>query len=305
MQVLNDLTICPIQVRRPVVLTIGSFDGLHLGHQKLFEECRNLAKGGSIVCLTFSNHPSDILKTNNKEQLIYTSAKKEELLETEGVDILYFVSFTPELASISYQKLLKMIQEEVSFDFLVLGKGAKIGYRAEGNEEAIQRLSLEMGFEIVYIEHLRHEKEIVSSTLIRQLIKEGNIKKASFLLGKPYTISGIVKPGTQASSLTGFPTGNIPIDTLCTPPQGVYAAYVTIKGGRYKGVINLGTAPTINLKKKHVLEVHVLDFNENLYDVDVEVELYSFIREEKKFDSVNDLKEQIEKDVQMASSLLS
>ncbi len=272
-------------------LTIGTFDGVHLGHQAIL-------KSVDFV-VTFSNHPQTILCGQPPEALNFLSHKLQ-LIKQMGVKTILTIPFTQEIAEMSAEAFLLQIKKQLSFTHLLLGHDAAIGRRREGTAKHLFNLSQKLGFTLDYYPPFKVEGEIVSSSLIRQLITQGEFRRAEIFLGRPYSISSTVQKGAEKGGIIGFRTANIDLDNICTPPKGVYAIRAILQGQVFNGIANLGVAPTIQNRKTAVLEAHLFDFTEDLYGMDIEIIFVDFIRNEKQFSSVEELKAQIQRDIPIA-----
>lgn len=287
------------------VFTIGNFDGIHLGHQKILTEVQRLAqeeKATSVV-MTYRNHPSELFCPESPTPKLLTLVQKIEIFKQMGIDVLIAVEFTQKLSNYSAEEFLELIKEKIDFSYLVLGKGASLGKNQEGKEDMLKLLGKKHNYKLQIVDKLQHEKTIISSTLIRKLVSDGDLNKANQLLGRPFTIQATVMTGESRGRLMGFPTANMELTDLCHPPSGVYTVQVYLEGHSYQGVANLGIAPTFDERKKPLLEVHLIDFQGNLIGKTLEVAFLQYIRKEKKFSSKEALQEQIQKDISFAQSL--
>jgi len=264
-------------------LTIGNFDGVHLGHQRILERLKQLSKKPTVF--TFSNHPSEILRETSKP-LLSTIEHKIALLKKFGVETI-IEPFTEEFSKQTPEEFLS----KLDFSHLVLGHDAAFGHKREGQKEELQRLSRKMGFSLEYIEPVHYQDRAISSSYIRSVIEKGDFLTASHLLSRPYSIQGRVIRGAGRGFL--YPTANIDVSTLCLPPLGVYS----VRLNDQMGIANLGVAPTFGERQK-LLEVHLLDFDGNLYDQMVEIVFLRFIRVERKFASKEALAIQIKEDIE-------
>lgn len=277
-----------------IALTIGNFDGVHLGHQLILETLNSVAD--HTIVITYNNHPREILGQQTIP-LIYTNEHKMRLLEQYGVDIVFSLDFTKEFSQQSAEEFLSSLKQLIPFNFIILGDDARIGKKQSGTPEAIDIVAKTLNFNYQYITRLRHNDNIISSTTIRQLISEGNIDQASSLLGRRYSIQGNVIHGAHRGKELGFPTANIDVSKLCLPPLGVYEVTLIDGDQQYHAIANLGRAPTIYNDKAACLEVHIPNTNVDLYDHNVEVVFHRFIRPEKRFSSLEELKQQINLDI--------
>lgn len=291
---------------KPVALTIGNFDGVHLGHQAVLSRLKQIAKseGGTCAAITFENHPSKILRPKHAVESLCTLSHKVRLIEELGIDHLFLIPFTRDLARLSADAFLKQIRQFFDFYHLVLGSDAAFGRDKHGDIETINKISKDENFFVEYLPAVKAGAMIVSSTHIRSALVHGDFATVCRLLGRPYSIYSKVIPGTRNGRAIGFPTANLRVDGLCLPPFGVYTVWLLHKGNRYPGVANLGRAPTLKQEKTPTLEVHIFNYQDALYDEDVEVEFVAHLRAEQKFPSVEALQLQIRKDIQEAKKLL-
>jgi riboflavin kinase/FMN adenylyltransferase len=297
MEVIEGLNHC--LAAPPGALTIGNFDGVHLGHQYLFSQLRQAAQTNraQTTVLTFLNHPHEILKPDFTLARICSLEQKIQLIEAQGIDRLVLVKFTPEFSNQTPEQFVNLLQRYVPFHTLILGANAVFGKNREGRREKIEQLATQMHFKVTYLEKLHVEGLPVSSSVIRQFIQSGNLQQASEMLGRRYSIYRPVVPGKKIGQTLGFPTLNIDIQGLCLPPQGVYAVKLKQNGVLYPAVANLGIAPTVRQDKRLTLELHVME--NKIVDVTrfVEVIFFEYIRPERQFESIEDLKRQIRQDI--------
>ncbi len=292
------------------VITIGNFDGVHIGHQALFHATIEKAHeiGGISVAMTFEPHPLRVLKPNGHPPLITLYEQKCELIGRTGMDVLICIPFSRKFASISARSFVAdLLVARIGAKAIVVGKDYTFGRNREGNLDLLRRLSSEMGFELVvldWIQSLNGTAGRISSTRIRELVQQGRVDQARRLLGRWYQIRGTVARGrNRGGKLLGFPTANINLyDELC-PKMGIYAVTVEHDGRTYGGVANIGYSPTFG---DHIftVEVHIFDFDREIYGQPIRVNFIKRLRDEKKFSSVRELSRQIEKDVRHARRLL-
>lgn len=297
----------PLDPLPPVALTIGNFDGVHRGHVEMLKKLRTEAKKRHLLAsaITFQNHPSTILNPGTTPLLICTQEHKKRLLRDAGIDLLYSLPFTKEIAEQTPEDFISHLQSTQPFDLLLLGSDATIGKNRTGTQEHLQSLAQKYGFELEYFPDLTHEGARISSRRIRECIQQGCLKEASFLLGRPYSINGVVIQGQGRGAGLGFHTANVAVEGLCTPPFGVYAVKVHHKEQIYSGVANLGKAPTVREDAPPLLEVHLFDTHLDLYHLHIEVEFHAYLRPEMRFSSLEALKSQIQKDVESVKKMLS
>jgi riboflavin kinase/FMN adenylyltransferase len=293
--------------RKAQILTIGNFDGVHLGHLAVLQRVRALAQqtNAEISLLTFSNHPSEILRPQEPTKLLCTLAHKIHLLETNHIDHLLLLPFTNYLAKHSADSFVERIRQFVPFTHLILGHDATLGRDRQGNRLVMQSLAEMWGFEIQYLEEYRYEGLTVSSTSIRKLVLEGNLKKASSLLGRPYSIYSTISRGLGKGRQIGYPTANIEVQGLCLPPFGVYAVEIKYNGETLPGIANLGFAPTIRQDNIPLLEVHALANQIEFSDIPIEIVFQTYIRPEQQFKTIDALRSQIQKDIEQVKAYQS
>jgi len=289
----------------PLVLTIGNFDGMHRGHRAVLQKVHQLVgTEGQAIVMTFSNHPSTVLRADQPTLLICHLAHKLRLIESYPVDTLILLPFTRYLAQHSAASFVERVRQFIPFSHLVLGHDATLGRDRQGSRFIMQGLGEEWGFHVHYLEEYRFEGHPVSSTRIREAIQQADFELVSDLLGRPHSISGLVIAGKGKGKEIGYPTANLDVTGLCLPPLGVYAIDVIIKEKTYLGIANLGVAPTVKENALPVLEVHLFDWSDSLYDESIEVIFKQMIRPERHFDSIEQLREQIEQDIQKAKHIL-
>lgn len=279
-------------------VALGVFDGVHIAHQKIFDDVISKSKKyGSTPCvITFSNHPQNVLGEKKIENIISVE-KKLELFEKFGIEAVVMLEFTTGMASLPADDYLKMIAESLHPASITLGFNHSFGACKRGNGEFLKKHEPLYGYETAVIEPVNFEGHIVSSSLIRNLLTEGNISLANKMLGRDFSVEGKIVTGAQKGRTIGFPTINLKLaDGLIAPKNGVYGGYVRVCGEVYKAAINVGHAPTFNYSEEIVVEAHLFDFSKDVYFEHAEVFFTKHIRDEKKFSSVDELKENISKD---------
>lgn len=287
------------------VLTIGNFDGVHRGHKAVLAGLKETAARhqARIAVLTFSNHPSMVLTPERPVPLLCTINHKIRLLEQEQIDLLIIVPFTREFSEQSAETFLLQLRKAIPFTSLVLGSDATLGKNRIGGQETVRQLSKSLEFEATYISDITMDGARVSSSQIRELVKRGQLQQAGNYLGRTFSIYGTVRSGSGRGLKIGFPTANISVEGLCLPPLGVYAVTLKHDSQTYYGVANLGIAPTMRNDQKPLFEVHIFDHSSDLYGQNVEAVFNGYIRPEKRFESIEQLREQIAKDIQAAKLL--
>lgn len=286
-------------VHHSLALTIGNFDGMHRGHHAVLRHAQSLVgQEGEVIVLTFSNHPSEVLKPQQPTKLLCTPAHKIQLLQEFGIKTIVHLPFTHYLAQHSARSFIEHIRQFIPFSHLVLGHDATLGRDRQGNRMVMQTLGMEWGFNVHYLEEYRYEGKPVSSTFIRKALQSGDFDQAEELLGRPYSIYTSVNIGKGKGKQLGFPTANLDVTGLCLPPFGVYAVEVLYCYKQFQGIANLGIGPTIRDDTKPILEVHLFENNQDLVGHYLEVIFKGFIRPEQKFPNVRALCQQVLKDIE-------
>lgn len=299
MKIWTDIT--AFSAKNPVV-TIGSFDGVHLGHKKILHQLKELAKQvqGETVLITFSPHPASVLHPERPFVLLTTLDEKIELLKMYGIDHLLIINFTKEFSQIPYDEFVgSFLKKEVGVHTFLVGYDNKIGKNKAGDFQNLEKLSHKYGFYIEKSNQLLLKDEKLSSTQIRKLLSNGELCKASEFLGYPYVLSGKVVKGQNVGSKLGFPTANIaPPENKFIPANGVYAIKVRFEKKYYAGMLNIGFRPTIKDENREipVIEAHLFAFNRQIYGQHIEIFIIKKLRNEQKFSSLDDLRLQLQKD---------
>lgn len=285
-----------------IVAVLGNFDGIHKGHQLLLHKAIDIAKKEGIksAIFTFNPHPSFVLSGKDPVGLIYTNEEKEMIMEKEGIDYYIELEFTKESASISSKQFIEdIIIKKLNAQVIVIGSDYRFGKNRSGDYKMLVEYSENHDFDVVVIHKLKYGNKIIGSTWIRGLILEGNLEMANELIGRPFLIKGKVMKGNQIGTNTiGFPTANIiPNKSKLLPPNGVYISNVNYKNRTYMGITNIGVKPTV---EGHTLtvETHIIDFNQNIYGEEIQVNLYHYLRPEKKFENIEALRKQISTDIE-------
>ena len=294
------------------VLTIGNFDGVHIGHQALFHQVIEKADalGGTSVAITFDPHPIRVLKKNGHPPLITLYEQKKELIEKSGVDVLIRIPFTTEFADITAKAFVEdILFNRIGMKAIVIGQDYTFGKNREGNLDLLREYGQRLGFEVIvagWIEHSSHaDVGRISSTRIRELVTEGAVDEAHKMLGRDYQVRGSVEGGrNRGGKLLGFPTANIKLtDELC-PKAGVYAVTVECQDKTCEGVANIGYSPTFD-DNLFTVEVHILEFDADIYGQTISVNFVKRIRDEVKFANISELTDQIQKDIATTHDILS
>ena len=283
------------------IVTTGTFDGVHYGHQKIINRLHELAKqyDGESVIITFFPHPRLVLfPEDNDLKLINTLDEKIELLEKSGIDHLLIIPFTKEFSRLSSLEFIQQILvDKIGTKKLVIGYDHHFGKNREGSFEHLKHYSTEYGFDVEEIPEQDINDVAVSSTKIRNAILEGNVTVANNYLGYKFNLRGIVKKGDQIGRTLGFPTANISLaeSYKIIPADGIYAVNVFLNNQKLQGMLYIGDRPTVNGKSK-VIEVNIFDFSSDVYDQELKVEFLHYIRGDKHFNSLDELKIALAKD---------
>ena len=306
-QGLNDI----LQPFKRAVVTIGNFDGVHIGHQALFYEVieRAHAIDGTSIAITFEPHPLRVLNRNASPPLITIFEQKVELIERSGLDVLISIPFTLEFAAISAPRFVEdLLVRKIGMKAIVVGEDYAFGKNREGDIELLSALAPRLGYEVVVTGMIRTVKNTldrISSTAIRELVQAGEMAQAGRMLGRHFQLRGTVVTGRdRGGKLLGFPTANLKLEDELCPKTGIYAVAVEIEDRLLQGVANIGYSPTFD-DMQFTVEVHILDFNEMIYGRKIRVNFIKRIRDEAKFASLAALKAQIAADVEAARRLLA
>lgn len=294
-----------IKNTEPCCLALGNFDGVHKGHQELISKAVKTAKKHEIksAVFTFSNHPRNTIAGKKPVENIIYNEEKAELIEALGVDYLFDIPFTEDIQTMDAVDFVeKLIVDKFKAAETFCGFNYKFGYKAGGNVKVLRTCAKEMGFTANVVNPVTVDGEVVSSTLIRGLVKSGEVDECFKYLGRNYSIGGEVVVGNRLGRTLGFPTSNIMIDeNMITPPNGVYVTNAIYNGTTYPSITNVGVKPTIGQYKKN-METHIFNFNKELYGKHIKIEFLKMTREEVKFLNVEELSAQIAKDCQEAKA---
>lgn len=290
------------------VITLGSFDGLHLGHQNLLKETKDLAKklGVRPLVVTFDPHPRQVLQPESSFKLLTTLEEKLNLISELGFEEVAIIPFTKNLAEWDPELFVqKYIVDNLRAKGVVVGFNFRFGKQRKGDVELLTNLGKKYNFTVKVVEAVFIDGLKISSSLIRGLLEKGSIELANKLLGRPYFLIGKVIKGKGRGKILGYPTANLSIsDAKLIPLCGVYAVWITLRGEKFKGAMNIGKNPTFD-EKNLSIEVYIFDFNSEIYGERIKVELINYVRGEKKFPSPEALKLQIEKDCQKIRQVLA
>jgi riboflavin kinase/FMN adenylyltransferase len=289
------------------VITIGSFDGIHLAHKALFEETKKLANLLNVkpVVVSFDPHPRTVLFPESNLKLLTTLEEKLYLLSLLEIENLVLIPFTKTLSELSHDLFVQeYIVDKIKAKGIIVGSNFRFGKFRKGDVDYLNKVAKKYNFIVKAIPPVMLNGVIISSSAIRNLIEKGNIESANELLGRPYLIMGKVIKGKGRGKEIGYPTANLEVSPLkLLPPSGVYAVWVILNGEKLKGALNIGKRPTFG-EKEISIEVHIFNFNKNIYGKTLKIEIIKRIRDEKKFPSIENLKIQIEKDCKLIDEIL-
>jgi len=293
---------------RHVVLTIGNFDGVHIGHQKIFANVRESAEaaGGTAMAVTFDPHPLKIITPERRVRILTPFAEKARLMEFFGIDVFLSLHFDREFANMTPDDFIRnVIVDRIGAKEVIVGHNYSFGRGKKGGTSLLRRKSRKYGFSFRVIRYARLYGEVASSSRIRSLIARGRVCESSWLLGRPYMIEGMVVKGAgRGGSMLGVPTANIETNNELVPKEGVYAVKACLKERVLDGVINIGRNPTFG-EQSVSYEVHLFDVSENILGENLRVNFVDRIRDEKRFRDVKMLHDSIMRDIARAKEILS
>lgn len=292
----------------PLVIALGNFDGIHLGHQEVIKLAEKISKEENIpsAVYTFSPHPLKVIKPAIAPDYLLSESQKIELVSKLGIDYYLQQEFTSTFSQLEYRRFVEeYLIKGLQVKHIVVGEDFKFGSGGMGSLEKLRGLAMEYKFSITGIKNVEEHGNRVSSTLIRKLISLGKVKEVPEYLGRYYRLRGQVIHGfRRGKKIVGYPTANLkPAVNYVLPARGVYACYVYYQAEKYKGIVNFGVNPTFS-NDKYSIEVHIYNFNKNIYGEDLCIELVDFIRGEMTFASIKQLSEQIKEDILYTDRLL-
>ena len=292
---------------RDTVLTVGVFDGVHLGHQHLIEQVKAHAR--RLDCLsaavTFTRHPLTVITPETSIAYLTSLEQRLELMRSHGLELLVPLTFTSEVRNLTPRQFVSLLREKLRMRGIVIGPDFSLGRDRQGNAAVLSSLGQELGYEVASVEPVTRGGVVVSSTAVREVLARGEVEEVSKLLGRPFSITGKVVPGAGRGKALGFPTANLdyPSDQAL-PADGIYVGRVYLGQRVLKAAVNIGFRPTFEQEDRAV-EAFLLDFEGDLYGERLKLELLHRLRKEEKFASEEELKAQIARDVEMARKLLS
>jgi len=292
---------------KDTIISIGVFDGVHLGHQYLLSKLLELSREQQLLSgvVTFRQHPQQVLAPQTKLPFLTDLSQRTRLLKNEGVDTVIILSFTPELAQLGALKFIQLLKKYLRMHGLVIGPDFTLGRNREGNSQTLSQLGQEMDFSLTVVEAVKIDGEVVSSTAIREALAKGDMSRVFKLAGRPFGLEGRVVSGTGRGLKLGFPTANLEINPeQAIPADGVYATWAYLDDKSYKSMTNIGTRPTFD-SDEHTIEVHLLDYNGDLFGQKLRIGFIKRLRDEKQFDSTEALKKQILEDIRQGRAIFS
>ena len=279
-------------IKRPVV-TLGMFDGAHIGHQSILKQLNTIAQNidGESVLITFNPHPRMVLQPNCDLKFLNTLQEKEEILRQFELEHLIIQEFTKDFSQVTSVEFVKnLLVDKIKINTLVIGYDHHFGKNREGNFEQLQVLSKEFGFNLIQLEAIEENDVAVSSTKIRNALNEGNIEYANKALNYNYPLSGKVVHGDKIGRTLGFPTANLEVDpNKLIPKDGVYAVDVFVDDTKHLGLLSIGFRETVTNSREHRVEVNILNFDQDIYGKTIKLEFLGRLRDEKKFNSLDEL----------------
>ncbi len=296
-----------VRPERDMLLTIGIFDGVHLGHKKLLKTAVTLAKKQNLMsgAITFKDHPEKLFHPQTELPYLTAIEERLKLLKETAVDEVIVLPFTPELAGLSASEFAGLLKKHLRMKGLVIGPDFALGKNREGTIPRLKQLGKEMGFSVTVVPPFVMDGEVVSSTAIRESLALGDMEKVTRLLGRPFRLKGYVVPGAGRGRELGFPTANLDIaPEQALPADGIYASFAEVEGKRLPSLTYIGKRPTFDSVKRAV-EVHIFNFGENIYSKELKIDIILKIRADRRFETLEDLKRQIKDDVKKAQVVLN
>jgi len=288
--------------RKPSAITIGNFDGVHLGHQQILRRVLDRARAEDRMCtvLTFHPHPSRVLRPESAPPLLQTLEQRIAAIGDFGVDAVLVARFDMALATLSPEEFVQQfLVDAMRAKSVLIGGNFRFGHRQEGDAKLLADLGQRWGFEVEIIPPVTADGVIVSSTAIRTALRDGNVDNARLMLGRPFALAGRIQTGTGQGRKLVVPTLNLATEQELLPKNGVYATEAVVAGKIYRAATNVGVRPTFD-GARTTIESHLFDFNETLTNGDLEVRFWSRLRDERKFSGPAELREQILRDIDQA-----
>ena len=302
-----EVELAELSPQKDMLLAIGVFDGVHLGHKYLISRLKKQARQRNLLTgvVTFRQHPQEVLSPQTKLPFLTDVVERANLLKNEGVNAVITLSFTHELAQLRVQQFISLLKKFLRMCGVVVGLDFALGRNREGNVDTLRRLGRDMGFSVTVIPPVVINGEVVSSTAIRKALAGGNVRRAYDLAGRPFRLHGRVITGVGRGTELGFPTANLDINSeQALPAEGVYAAYAYINNQAYQSITNIGRRPTFGGGER-LVEVYVFDYHRDLYGYELKMDVIERLRDEKRFATVEELKKQIAEDVKHGKAILN
>ncbi len=305
MRIYNELSSAGID--RESLLAIGVFDGVHVGHRHLIEELTDKASstGKLAGVVTFRTHPAEFLNSYSNIQYLTSLGQRIKLLEDIGVDFVVPVVFDQEFSELRAKDFIVLLQRQLKMTGIVIGEDFAMGHKREGDTKTLVNMGKHMGFSVDVVDLLANSDLLITSTVIRKMIGMGKVEEASMFLGRNFVLEGKVVRGAGRGSGLGFPTANIETEKkMLLPGDGIYATWVDFDNKRYMASTSIGTRPTFD-ETERTIEAHLLDFSTDIYGQLIRLEFVKLLRDEEKYDTVDELLVQIAKDVEITRSIMS
>ncbi|WP_294199262.1 bifunctional riboflavin kinase/FAD synthetase [uncultured Chryseobacterium sp.] len=293
--------------QKPLALSLGMFDGVHLGHKSIIDELIRVGRENHLetAVLTFWPHPRFVFNPSENLKLLNTLEEKTFLMKKYNIENLFLKEFDEEFRNLTGEEFVRQILvDKLHVKYLIIGYDHSFGKNKSGNFELLQKLSEELDFEVEQMEAINIHENNISSTKIRKALLDGNIREANEMLGYSYSVSGTVVHGKKIGRTIGYPTANIETDSIkLLPKKGAYIVEVFVKDQHYKGMLSVGTNPTVNGEKLTV-EVYILDFNDDIYNEKITVKFRDFLHDEIKFEGIEKLIERLDEDKRLTENFI-
>ena len=293
--------------KKDTLLTIGVFDGVHLGHKYLISQLKEHARRQNLLAgvVTFRQHPQEVLSPQTKLPFLTDLAERTNLLKNEGVDTIITLSFTREFAQLSAREFISLLKKYLRMRGIVIGPDFALGRNREGNANTLCTLGQDMNFSVTVVPPIVINDEVASSTAIRKALADGDMKKVHQLIGRSFSLHGRVITGAGRGAELGFRTTNLNIDPeQALPADGVYATWAYIDDKAYQSMTNIGKRPTFGHSER-IVEVYLLNYHDDLYGRELKIDIIERLRDEKQFDTAEELKKQIIEDVNQGRAILN
>lgn len=292
------------------VLTVGTFDGVHLAHRKIIEQVvsHSRKRNGRSLVVTFDPHPREIIGVQNSEiKLLTTIQERQDICEQLGIDWFIVVKFDHQFSQLSFRDFyVNYLVRIVGVSLVIEGYDHHWGKDRKGNIDILLQLGSEFGFDVIKVEPFMYNGILVNSSIIREELIRGSVERATSLLGRLYSLSGNVIAGDRRGRLLGYPTANLQLHSTqkLIPKDGIYLVKVLLKNNSYYGIANIGVRPTFHIQGRHTVEVHILDFDQDIYDSEINIHFLRRLRDELKYDSADQLIQQMNRDKELSQKLL-